>query len=71
MNNFNSQNPKKPEIVPHREEPTPLTPNIPSIDPEKWKEKPTEPNPNIPERESEPFEPPTEPGESPTEIETR
>lgn len=69
MNNFDSQYPiKKPEIVPHREEPTPLKPSIPGIDPGKTKEIPTEPNPSIPEREAEPEEPPTKPGDTPTEI---
>jgi hypothetical protein len=64
MDTFIFRDPKKREIEPGKENPTPLRPIHPEIEPDHWQEKPTEPNRNIPERESEPFEPPTVPGQS-------
>ena len=65
MNTFIFRDPKKREIEPVKEDPTPLKPPLePEIEPDHWQEEPTEPNRNIPEREAEPFEPPTVPGQS-------
>jgi len=64
MNTFIFRDPKRREIEPDKEDPTPLRPIYPEIEPDYWQEEPTKPNRNIPERESEPFEPPTVPGQS-------
>ena len=72
MHTFIFRDPKKREIEPDKEEPTPLKlPLEPEIKPDHWKEEPTEPNRNIPEREAEPFEPPTVPGQSIPEFNGR
>jgi hypothetical protein len=71
MNTFIFRAPKRREIEPDKEDPTPLKPMQPEIEPDHWQEEPTEPNRNIPERESEPFEPPTVPGQSIPEFKVR
>jgi hypothetical protein len=71
MNTFIFRAPKRREIEPDKEDPTPLKPMQPEIEPDHWQEEPTEPNRNIPERESEPFEPPTIPGQSIPEFKGR
>jgi hypothetical protein len=71
MHTFIFRAPKRREIEPDEESPTPLKPMQPEIDPDHWHEEPTEPNRNIPEREAEPFEPPTVPGQSIPEFNGR
>lgn len=67
MINIQLENPKEHEIRPHREDPTPLKPQHPEINPGDWEERPTRPNPNIPERDN-PNEKPTKPDERDPEI---